>query len=267
MVTFPNAKINLGLNILSKRNDGYHNISSCFYPLPFTDILEIIESNELSFTTTGLPIPGETNLCTKAYKLLAQQFNLPPVAIHLHKIIPIGAGLGGGSSDASFTLKTLNQLFNLKLSAEQLEDHAAKLGSDCPFFINNQAVLATGTGTTFTTTDVSLKDKWCLLLYPVIHINTAEAYANITPKIPEHTINNIIQQPMKGWKKELVNDFQNGVNKLFPIINSMVLELYKWGAVYASLTGSGSAVYGLFNEEIDIPNSLEKYMVWSGTLN
>lgn len=270
MVTFPNAKINLGLNIISKRNDGYHNISSCFYPLPFTDILEIAESNKTSFTTTGLPIPGNgdaANLCVKAYELLAGQFNLPPVSIHLHKIIPIGAGLGGGSSNASFTLKTLDQLFNLKLPAEQLEGYAAKLGSDCPFFINNQPVLATGTGTTFTTTGVSLKGKWCLLLHPSIHIGTAEAYATITPKAPEHPISAIIQQPMEKWKKELVNDFQNGLNKLHPVINKMVLELYEQGAFYASLTGSGSAVYGLFNEETDIPHSLEKYMVWNGVLN
>lgn len=250
MVVFPNAKINLGLNILSKREDGYHTIESCFYPIQLSDILEILPAKELSFTSTGIKIPGDkdNNLCQKTYQLIKSDFDIPPVQIHLHKIIPIGAGLGGGSSDATFTLKVLNELFELNINDEQLEKYASILGSDCPFFVKNKPVLAKGTGTEFEPVTLDLADCHIDLEYPDVHISTNEAYAGVLPHLPEKSIKEIINLPISDWKEQLKNDFEDSIFPKHPEIQRLKESFYKRGALYSSMTGSGSAVYGIFKK-------------------
>lgn len=249
MVVFPNSKINLGLNIISKRDDGYHNIESCFYPVKLSDVLEILPSSETTFTSTGIAIPNDPkgNLCLRAYELLKADYSIDPVQIHLHKVIPIGAGLGGGSSDAAFTLKVLNELFQLALDDNELEGYAAKLGSDCPFFVKNKPVIARGTGTDFTSIDLDLSGYEIKIKFPDIHIGTAEAYSGIVPRRTEIKIEEIIAQPISKWKDTLENNFEDSIFPNHPEIASIKKEFYEQGAVYASMTGSGSAVYGIFN--------------------
>lgn len=269
MVVFPNAKINLGLNILEKRKDGYHNISSCFFPVPWNDILEIIESKKLDFTSSGIEIPGnwQQNLCIKAYNLLKKDFNLPPVAIHLHKIIPIGAGLGGGSSDASFTLKLLNEMFNLFLEPSILEIYAAQIGSDCPFFIENKPVIASEKGTVFSSVDVNLKGKYMVIVHPSIHISTVEAYSEITPSFSEIIIKDVVEkEDVKSWTESLRNDFEEGVFKKYPEIKNIKEMLYSSGALYASMSGSGSAVFGIFDQQPTPITFPKNYTIWEGLL-
>ena len=257
MVVFPNAKINIGLNILSKRDDGYHNIESCFYPIGFSDVLEILPSDKLTFTSTGIPIPGKlkSNLCLKAYELIKKNFEIPPVRIHLHKIIPIGAGLGGGSSDATFTLKVLNKIFELDISDHKLEQYAAQLGSDCPFFVRNSPVIATGTGTTFKSCKIDLSGYFLALAFPGIHIGTQEAYAGIKPTKAENPIPEIIAKTPHTWKDLLINDFEHSIFPNHSEIEVIKDTFYETGAIYSSMTGSGSAVYGLFEKETPVlPN-------------
>jgi 4-diphosphocytidyl-2-C-methyl-D-erythritol kinase len=252
MIVFPNAKINLGLNVVEKRKDNFHNIISCFYPVPWMDILEIVESDKLQFHSSGIPIPGkpDENLCVKAYQLLKKDFGLPPVQIHLHKIIPIGAGLGGGSSDAAFTLKCINHLFELFLDNSILEHYARELGSDCAFFIENVARLAVEKGDQFEEIEIDLSKKWIVLVSPSIHIATSEAYSGVTPQIPEISLKEIIQsRPISDWKADLVNDFENSVFAKYGEIAAIKNQLYESGAVYASMSGSGSTVYGIFDKE------------------
>lgn len=251
MLSFPNAKINLGLNILSKRPDGYHNIESCFYPIFWGDVLEVIASDTFSFTSSGLEIPGESenNLCCKAYNLLLKDFDLAPVHIHLHKVIPMGAGLGGGSADGAFTLKMLNQLFDLKLSPKDLEKYAATLGSDCPFFIRNEPVIVSGTGTELERIKLDLSGFFIALKYPGIHIGTKEAYSKVIPGQPPYELRNILMQPISCWKEKLRNDFEPSVFPNHPEINDIKTTLYNHGALYATMTGSGSTVYGIFTEK------------------
>ncbi|UII26510.1 4-(cytidine 5'-diphospho)-2-C-methyl-D-erythritol kinase [Fulvivirga maritima] len=266
MVVFPNIKINLGLNIISRREDGYHNISSVFYPLPLTDILEILPAEEFNFTSTGLPIPGNTddNLIIKAYKLLKESYHLPAVSIHLHKIIPMGAGLGGGSADCAFTIKCLDQLFELNLSTETMEGFAAKLGSDCPFFIANKPVLVEGTGHIFSDIDLSLEGKYIVLIYPEVHVSTAQAYSKVTPKQPDTSVADIIKsKPIDQWKDVLNNDFESSVFQQFPAISKVKNELYDAGAIYASMTGSGASVFGIFDSK---PTIQLNHIVWEGQL-
>jgi 4-diphosphocytidyl-2-C-methyl-D-erythritol kinase len=266
MVVFPNAKINLGLNILRKRSDGFHDIASCFVPVPYTDVLEIIESKKLSFASSGLEIPGEEkdNLCLKAYHLLQKDFNLPPVQIHLHKIIPIGAGLGGGSADASFTLKCLDQMFSLFLDDFLLEEYAAKLGSDCPFFIKNQTVMAYGTGNDFEEVSVSLKGKFFVLVTPPIHVATAEAYAGITPRAQEQDLKEILEKkPIPQWKGLMQNDFEVSIFSKYPAIAEIKDTLYQAGASYASMSGSGATIYAIFEQPVDVVKRFPaNYQIW-----
>ncbi len=264
MVVFPNAKINLGLNIISKREDGYHNISSCFYPIEFYDVLEILPSKKLSFKSTGIPIPGdmEGNLCLKAYQLLRNDFDIAPVQMHLHKNIPIGAGLGGGSSDASYTIKLLNQLFDLNLTDLEMESYASKLGSDCPFFIKNVPVLAEGTGNLFKEVNVDLIGKYLMLVYPDIHIGTKEAYAGVIPKQHEQPISKVINTGIENWPANLINDFETSIFPKYQRIKELKDQMYDMGAKYACMTGSGSAIYGIFNQ----PQSNLASTVWGGIL-
>jgi len=255
MVVFPSAKINLGLTITEKRPDGYHNIESCFYPIPLVDALEVIESKELSFTSSGISIPGndDNNLCLKAYHLLKEKYNLPSVAIHLHKNIPIGAGLGGGSSDGAFMIKLLNEKFNLGMSNSQMELLASKLGSDCPFFIQNKPVYVEGTGNVFSEISLSLKGYYLLLATPQIHVSTAQVYAGIVPKQSETNLKETLEKfSMVTWGSSVKNDFETSVFKLHPNLSIIKNTLMKAGASYTSMTGSGSAIFGLFKTEPEI---------------
>ncbi|MEO1053791.1 MAG: 4-(cytidine 5'-diphospho)-2-C-methyl-D-erythritol kinase [Bacteroidota bacterium] len=268
MISFPNAKINLGLNITSKRSDGYHNLETCFYPVQWNDILEILPSEQLQFNSSGIAIPGDgkDNLCLRAYQLLRDDFDIPPVQMHLHKIIPIGAGLGGGSADASFTLKALNDIFELKISDDKLEDYAAKLGSDCPFFIRNKPVMAKGTGNEFSPIGLDLSGKFILLIKPDIHVSTAEAYAGITPREPQKHIADMLMEPIESWKGFLINDFEKGIFKLHPAIAEMKDSLYDDGAIYACMSGSGSSVFGIYDQEPALPNGFSSFQHWIGQL-
>ncbi len=266
LVSFPNCKINLGLNIISRRKDGYHDLETVFYPIAINDVLEIVqqqhETTDVLFTGTGLEIDtgAAGNLCVKAWQILKQDFpGLPPVKMHLHKTIPMGAGLGGGSADGAFTLKLLNDKFDLGLSTEQLLGYAAGLGSDCSFFILNQPCFAEGRGEMLRPVTVDLSGYQILIVNPGIHINTGEAFSGITPKRPGKTVNDIIREPVHIWKDNLVNDFEVPVFKAHPVIRTIKENLYAQGAVYASMTGSGSTVYGIFEKQQDLSPVLQQY--------
>ena len=261
MVIFPNSKINLGLNIVGKRNDGYHDIETVFFPVLLKDALELIEQEKFEFSTSGSSIEGdpEKNLCIKAYDLLKKDFpQMPAVKMHLHKAIPMGAGLGGGSADGAFTLKLLNKKFDLSLSEKQLINYSLELGSDCPFFILNKPCFATGRGELLEPTEQDLSDHKIAIIHPAIHISTAWAFANIKPLRPAKSIKQIIQQPISTWKNELVNDFENPVFEKYPEIKKIKEKLYDAGAIYASMSGSGSAVYGIFNSKENFSFSFPK---------
>ena len=252
VIVFPNAKINIGLNVVEKRQDGFHNIESIFYPVvDVFDILEIVESETLKFTSSGIAIPGDTasNLCLKAFHLLKKDFNIPAVHIHLHKMIPIGAGLGGGSADAAFTLKALNELFKLELSDEKLIAYSRKLGSDCAFFIKNKPVYAYHKGDEFEAVALDLSSFDIVIEYPNIHIGTAEAYGGISPKPVIQNLKDLIQTPFLNWKETVVNDFETSVFPNHPAIKKVKEQMYLNGAVFAAMTGSGSAVFGLFQKK------------------
>lgn len=251
MISFPTAKINLGLRILRKRPDGYHDISSLFLPIPLHDALEVVEAGEFTFDASGLPIPGkqDDNLCIKAYELLRADFGLPPAAIYLHKVIPMGGGLGGGSSDAAFFLKMLNEKFGLDLPEASLEAYAARLGSDCPFFIRNKAAIASGTGVELQPVDFSLNGYHLLLLFPGLHVGTKEAYAGVKPRESGERLEDIISSLISTWKHRLINDFEASIFPRYPLLGDLKEKLYQQGAVYASMTGSGSTLYGIFEEE------------------
>ncbi|MFK7953258.1 MAG: 4-(cytidine 5'-diphospho)-2-C-methyl-D-erythritol kinase [Ekhidna sp.] len=248
MITFPNAKINLGLSILSKREDGFHDIESCFYPIDLKDVLEINKSSQFSFHSHGLDIPGDSqsNLCIKAYQLIHSDFNIPPVEINLLKKIPMGAGLGGGSADGAFTLKMLNDLFELNMSSQQLEEYALQLGSDCPFFIQNKPSIATGRGEILSELELDLSSYRIEIINPNIHISTKEAYAGVSPNTPSTSISKILSKPVSEWSNYLINDFENSVFPNHPKIENVKKEMYQRGAAYASMTGSGSTVFGIF---------------------
>ncbi len=269
MIVFPNAKINLGLNITEKRGDGFHTIQSCFLPVQWQDILEIIPAKKTTFKSSGIDIPGkpENNLCLKAYQLLKKDFQLPNVEIYLHKIIPIGAGLGGGSADAAFTLKVLNQLFELYLDDFILEEYAEKIGSDCPFFIKNKPTLALEKGTVFEAINTNLSGKHIVLVYPNIHISTAEAYAGIKPQKPTFSIKDIIENhPITEWENLLKNDFEASIFPNHPQLSKIKNQLYALGASYASMSGSGSTIYGIFGQKPELGSIFPNFMIWEGTL-
>ena len=261
MVIFPNSKINLGLNIVGKRNDGYHDIETVFFPVLLKDALELIEEEKFEFSTSGSSIEGdpEKNLCIKAYDLLKKDFpQMPAVKMHLHKAIPMGAGLGGGSADGAFTLKLLNKKFDLSLSEKQLINYSLELGSDCPFFILNKPCFGMGRGEMLEPTELDFSEHKFIIVRPPIHINTALAFSTIKPLKPVRSIKQIIQQPISTWKNELVNDFENPVFEKYPEIKKIKEKLYDAGAIYASMSGSGSAVYGIFNSKENFSFSFPK---------
>jgi 4-diphosphocytidyl-2-C-methyl-D-erythritol kinase len=268
MVVFPNCKIYLGLNFLQKREDGFHDIESVFYPVPLYDILEIITSpdHQTSLTTSGISITqDQENLCLKAYHLLKKDFpQLPAITMHLHKIIPLGAGLGGGSSDAAFTLSLLNKKYNLDISGPQLFVYALQLGSDCPYFLLNKPALATSRGEVLKKITLSLSKYKMLIINPGIHINTKEIFKEIKPAAPAKSIQEIIQQPVSTWKNELINDFEKIVFHKHEEIKKIKESMYQHGAVYAAMTGTGSTVFGIFDvaDEIDFTKEKGYFHKW-----
>jgi len=272
VIVFPNAKINLGLAITAKRSDGFHDLETVFYPIGLCDTLEVLEApkskREISFSVSGIPIPGDasSNLCIAAYKLVAKDYRLPAIKIHLHKKIPIGAGLGGGSSDAAYFLKTLNTLFELNLAFGELHHYARILGSDCSFFINNQPVFATGKGDEMEAISISLSGRYLVLIKPDIPISTKEAYSDVIPKKPKNSIENSCLQSISSWRNSLHNQFEDTIFKGYPEIRRIKEQLYAAGAVYASMSGSGSSVYGIFDKEVDLSNSFKGYFIWQEKL-
>ncbi|MDR1500444.1 MAG: 4-(cytidine 5'-diphospho)-2-C-methyl-D-erythritol kinase [Tannerellaceae bacterium] len=247
MICYPNAKINIGLNVVSRRPDGYHNIETVFMPVSLCDALEVVEAGVTTFTQTGLPvdIPPSDNLVLKA-KALLSRYGLPPLDIHLHKAIPMGGGLGGGSSDGAFMLKLLNDFGGLGLGLDELERLASQLGADCPFFIRNEIVFASGTGNVFEAVNISLEEYSIHLVTPNIAVSTAEAYAAVRPQKPSISIRDIIRRPVGEWRGLLTNDFESSVFARHPSLAAIKQNLYDAGATYASLSGSGSSIYALF---------------------
>ncbi|OPZ29520.1 MAG: 4-diphosphocytidyl-2-C-methyl-D-erythritol kinase [Bacteroidetes bacterium ADurb.BinA174] len=265
MICFPNAKINLGLNIVSKRPDGYHNLETVFYPIGLKDALEIVpsESNEpYRFFQTGIEIKGnaDDNLVIKALKLILQEKEISPIDIHLLKKIPFGAGLGGGSSDAAFMLKLLNNNFGLGYSDADLMRFAAKLGADCAFFIKNKPAFASGIGDELEEIELDLSDYFFVLVKPDIFVPTIDAYSMVSPKQPEISLKKIIKKPVSEWKEVMKNDFEPSVFKKYFEICKIKEQLYDRGAVYASMSGSGSSVYAFFEKETDI--RFDNCFVW-----
>lgn len=266
MITFSNCKINLGLNVLRKRADGYHDLETVFYPLPLQDIIEVIRTEQppVQYSASGIRVDGppEHNLCLKAYRLLQQQYGLPPIHLHLHKTIPAGAGLGGGSANAAFTLMLLNNKFNLELSTDRLLDLALQLGSDCPFFIVNKPCFAAGRGEILEPVpQVNLSQYTLVIVNPGIHVSTAWAFAQITPGGQAGMLREAVQQPVRTWKDSLVNVFEAPVCHAHPEIGRIREQLYEKGAIYAAMSGSGSTVFGLFDSSppaLDFPAT---YMV------
>lgn len=257
MIVFPNAKINIGLHVVARRPDGYHDLETLFYPVQLTDALEMAETGKSGISCSGLPVDGlsEDNLVMKAYHLLKQDFGLPPVQFHLHKTVPPGSGLGGGSSDAAFTLKMLNEYFSLHLSAERLIKYAAALGADCPFFIENSPAFATGKGDCLTPVDLDLSGFKIVIIKPGVAVHTVQAYKNVIPVHPSFPLSELTHCPVEQWKNRVTNDFEKSIFPLFPEIEMWKIKLYELGALYASMSGSGSAVFGIFRH---VPAKLDK---------
>jgi 4-diphosphocytidyl-2-C-methyl-D-erythritol kinase len=272
MIAFPNCKINLGLNVLQKREDGYHDLETCFVPIKLQEAVEIVPSKDTTRFTVSGTFAGNNadNLCLKAYYLLKADFSqITEILMHLHKVIPAGAGLGGGSSDAACTLQLLNKIFDLKISAAQLNVYALQLGSDCPFFLINKPCIAKDRGEILEEINVPLNDHQIALVNPGIHISTGIAFKNIRPFIPEKAIRQIIAQPIETWQNELKNDFEKFVFERYPPVKKIKEDLYGAGAKYASMSGSGSTVYGIFEKDKTInytPQSRFYYRIVSPVL-
>ncbi len=270
MIVFPNAKINLGLNIVEKRKDGYHNVETLFYPIALCDILEIIpgEAQDLSFSQSGIGLPAKAgeNLVEKAYQLLSGIYPMPKLKVHLHKVIPFGAGLGGGSSDASFALKAMDELAELGLSTDELKALSAKIGADCPFFVDNEPSLAKGIGDVLQSLAIDLSGYFLVLIKPNVVVPTAEAYKYVVPAKPKHPLEEIIHLPVEKWKGRLVNDFETSVFRSYPEIGAVKEKLYYYGAVYASMSGSGASVFGLFKNEVDLSSVFKDCFIFTQML-
>jgi 4-diphosphocytidyl-2-C-methyl-D-erythritol kinase len=271
MILFSNAKINLGLQILRKREDGFHDICSVFYPIHFHDIIEIHlvkdKRSGFSFTQSGLAIPGKIskNLCYRAWEVFSKRTGELSVRMHLHKRIPMGSGLGGGSSNGAFVLKALNELKGAPLSVQQLAELAAEIGSDCPFFIRNEAALVEGRGEILKNTNIRV-EGFLVLLHPVLNISTAEAYRAVQPDAGRLNLEQLLSEPEEKWKSLVKNDFEKSIFKSHPLIKDLKEALYQSGAFYASMTGSGSAVYGLFKSVVNLPDDIHKYIAWQGSI-
>ena len=273
MICFPNAKINIGLRVTGKRPDGYHNIESILYPICLTDILEVSEQEKvsgkgISLDTTGIKMdtPLKENLVFRTAELLRKEYSIPPLSIHLHKLIPIGSGLGGGSSDTAFLLRLLNKKFNIGITEEKLFSIASGLGSDCPFFLNNTSAFISGRGEEIQQMHLNLNRLYLVVVYPDIHIDTSFAYSQITPSKPGLSLQKLIKYPINQWKENIINDFEKPVFSKYPNIRKIKEKLYRMGAIYSSLTGSGSAVYGLFDKETETDGQFGHYLVWQEQL-
>lgn len=270
MINFPNAKINLGLYITEKRKDGFHNLESIFLPIPIIDLLEIIPSpdGEFRLFTSGLIIDenSENNICVKAYRLIKTKYDIPEVHIYLHKIIPTGAGLGGGSSDAVSTLKMLNQLFELNISVNDLLNMASVLGSDCSFFVANQAAFVMGKGDNLQQVELPEMPDYLVVVQPQIHIPSGWAFSKIIPKVAGINLSQIKDIPISQWKDLINNEFEKPMFALYPEIQNIKNNLYKNSAVYASMSGSGSAVYGFFDKLPKIESLFSGMFYWEGKL-
>ncbi len=270
MIEFPPSKLNLGLQIIAKRTDGFHDLQTVFYQFPLNDILEIIKDDSLEpgqcrLISSGLPIPGGENLCEKAYKILHKSHPLPGVRIYLHKIIPMGAGLGGGSSNAAYTLRLLNMMFDLKLSKDELKAYALSLGSDCPLFINDMTQYAEGRGELLSPMNIDLKGKYLLLVYPGIHVSSKDAYSNLTPKVSK-SCKHTVESDISCWPRDLVNDFEAYVITNHPELSGIKEQLYTLGADYAAMSGSGSSFFGIFSNPISYKDWPSHYFVWQSVL-
>jgi 4-diphosphocytidyl-2-C-methyl-D-erythritol kinase len=264
MLLFPNAKINLGLNIVEKRADGYHNLETVFYPINIKDALEITDADETVFKMEGIDIPGSLNdnLCLKAYNLLKQDFNLPPQQINLLKKIPVGAGLGGGSADAAFLIKLLNDKFELGLSFYQMERYAEQLGADCAFFIQNKPVYAFNKGADFEEYNIDLSTWFKVLVKPPVFVSTADAFSGIIVKKPLQSLKEILHLHPTTWKNKVINDFEQSVFAKYPQIHQIKSSLYKAGATFALMSGSGSSVFAIFPEPVKLPELEQNNLVY-----
>ena len=265
MLIFPNAKINLGLNIVSKRDDEFHNIETFFIPVKeLADALEFIPSKKTVLTLSGIDIEGNPadNMVLKAYYLLKEPFDLPPLSIHLHKFIPAGAGLGGGSSDASFMLKALKDYFNLPIENKEMLELAGRLGSDCAFFVINKPALARGKGEILQPIEMELKGRHYLIIKPYFSVNTRDAYSGVQPAQPMHSLADLIKLPMAEWKDSIRNDFEPSVFKRFPELGIIKQAMYEMDAIYAAMSGSGSAIFGIFDALPEIPVLPDRYFCW-----
>lgn len=278
MITFPCAKINLGLNIVAKRSDGYHELQTVFYPVGLTDALEIkLMSDNFPIKTDcdlqvyGAPVEcnEQDNLVVKAYRLLANDFTLPRIHAHLYKRIPSQAGLGGGSSDAAYMIRLLDERFRLNMGNAEMERYAARLGADCAFFITAESAYATGIGEVLEPTDGpwgNLNGYYIGIVKPNVAISTREAFAHITPHAPKKCCRTIVRQPIETWRNELVNDFEAPVFAAHPQLADIKQSLYNLGAIYAQMSGSGSAIFGIFNKEINLENEFAGMFTYFGTL-
>jgi 4-diphosphocytidyl-2-C-methyl-D-erythritol kinase len=273
MLVFPNSKINLGLYVTEKRSDGFHNLETIFYPIPLNDIVEVIKrkdnlTEKVLFTNTGITVDcsADKNLCIKAYNLLDNDFALPPVEIILHKAVPMGAGLGGGSADAAFTLSLLNGMFGLGLDQEKLAGYASQLGSDCAFFIYNIPMLGTGRGEILEPVNISLKGYSLVLVKPDIHVGTAEAYRGVKLEKPELPLTEIISRPVYEWKTWLKNNFEENIFRNHPAIAAIKEKLYDSGALYACMSGSGSTVFGIFEKPAGLERQFQGCFYWEGVM-
>ncbi|MDE5801088.1 MAG: 4-(cytidine 5'-diphospho)-2-C-methyl-D-erythritol kinase [Paramuribaculum sp.] len=254
MVVFPGAKINLGLNILRRLPSGFHEIETCMVPVEWSDVLEVVrsQSDQTILTQSGIQLDcaPDDNLIMKAQRLLATDYTLPPLDIYLEKCVPSGAGLGGGSADAAFTLRAINEICNLGITDTELAEYAARLGSDCPFFVYNRPMICTGTGIVMEPIAIpQIAGKWVLIVKPDVHISTAEAYRGTTPRVPDHSLREVLAQPIERWSELLHNDFEDSLSAKYPVIPQLKAVMYDAGALYSSLSGSGSAVYGIFESE------------------
>lgn len=278
MINYPNAKINLGLHITARRQDGYHNLETIFYPIPLHDVLRV-ETEEIRpagfshlpheplrteehadyvLHTSGISIdsPAESNLIIKAFRDLQKDFTFPRLHIHMHKQIPSGAGLGGGSSDAAFMMKLLNTRFSLKLSEQELEERLSRLGADCAFFVRNRPTFATGIGNVFSPVPLSLQGYHLVLVKPDIFVSTREAFSQIEPHRPTLSLTEIVKRPVEQWKDIMINDFEEGIFQIHPAIGAIKDRLYALGADYAAMSGSGSSVFGIFRQPLDSPEQI-----------
>ena len=268
MICFPNGKINLGLQVLSKRSDGFHNIESLIYPIPLKDVLEFVPAKSFQFDISGMAISGnkKDNLIWKAWELLKREFKLPPLHVHLHKAIPTGSGMGGGSADAAFFLRESNEFFKLGMNDNKMKSLAGLLGSDCPFFIENKPAFVSGKGEILQSATINLRGKYLLIIMPETHISSQKAYSLVQPEKPDVSLSEIISKPISQWKNLLKNDFEKPIFSLYPELGNLKKSLYENGAVYASMTGSGSAIYGLFENEPVLKDINPNNYLWSGKL-